>query len=335
MIEPQYDIFGVGNALVDVQVQVSFDFLKQHKIDKGVMTLVDAERQTELLSVLNGEPTRVSAGGSACNTVVGVAHFGGNGYYAGKVGQDRYGEFFQQELKELGIRSDLPPAPGMTGLCLVMITPDADRTMLTCLAVSVELDEEDIRDEQIRRARYVYIEGYLWDAPRPRHASQEAMAVARVHGIPVAFSYSDPFCVQRATEDFRALSRDSIDIVFCNEEEARRITGRADRVEAATEIATWGPHVYMTAGAEGAYHATGDHVEHIPAYPVEAVDTNGAGDLFAGGVMYGLSRGYTPAEAGRLGSYAASRVVTQIGARLPHPLVGQADHILSGNTAES
>ena len=200
MSEPQSDIYGVGNALLDVQVQVDFDFLKHHEIDKGVMTLVDTERQAELLSVLNGEPTRISAGGSACNTVVGVAHFGGTGYYAGKVGQDRYGEFFQKELRDLGIRSDLPPVNGPTGLCLVLITPDADRTMLTCLASSIELDEEDIRDEEIRRSRYVYVEGYLWDAPGPRHASQEAMAVARLQGIPVAYSYSDPFCVKRATK---------------------------------------------------------------------------------------------------------------------------------------
>jgi sugar/nucleoside kinase (ribokinase family) len=330
---PGYDIYGVGNALVDIQVQVDFALLEKQRIDKGVMTLVSAAKQTELLRLLKGRPMQVSSGGSACNTMVGVANFGGSAYYAGKVGNDRYGEFFQNELKELGIRSDLAPVNDPTGTCLVLITPDADRTMLTCLAASVALDEEDIREAQVRKAGCVYVEGYLWDSPGPRHACQEAMATARVHKIPVAFSYSDPFCVKRAAADFRELSRSSVDLVFCNEEEARMISGETDGVKACLAIASWGPRVYMTAGADGAYYADGEKVEHIAAFPVEAVDTNGAGDLFAGGALFGLARGYSPLEAGRLGSYAASLVVTQVGPRLPHPLAGQVDDILAGTVA--
>jgi sugar/nucleoside kinase (ribokinase family) len=206
--------------------------------------------------------------------------------------------------------------------------------MLTCLAASIALDEEDIREAHVRRSGYVYVEGYLWDSPGPRHACQEAMATARVHKVPVAFSYSDPFCVQRAADDFREITKSSVDLVFCNEEEARMISGQSDRVKACLTVASWGPQVYMTAGADGAYYAEHEKVQHIPAFPVEAIDTNGAGDLFAGGVLFGLARGYSPLEAGRLGSYAASLVVTQVGPRLPHPLAGEIDHILARGVAD-
>jgi sugar/nucleoside kinase (ribokinase family) len=331
----EYDMYGIGNALVDIQVQVDFELLDALKITKGVMTLVSPDRQAELLQCLDGLDLQISPGGSACNTAVGVADFGGRAYYAGKVGRDRYGEFFQRELATLGIRSDLPPVEGATGTCLVMITPDADRTMQTCLAASVELNEDDIDEEELRGARFVYIEGYLWDAPGPRHASQEAMALARLHRIPVAYSYSDPFCVQRAADDFRELTRSSVEIVFCNEEEGRMITGETDRVKACRQIAAWGPQVFMTAGADGAYYAHADQLEHIPAFPVDAVDTNGAGDLFAGGTLYGLARGFTPVEAGTLGSYAASLVVSRIGPRLPYKLEGKAREILTEREAHS
>jgi sugar/nucleoside kinase (ribokinase family) len=328
-----YDVYGVGNALVDIQVQVDTSFLSDHKIDKGVMTLVSAESQFELLKDLKGLPKQTSSGGSACNTVVGVANYGGRAYYAGKVGQDKYGEFYQNELKELGIRSDLPPAQGSTGTCLVMITPDADRTMLTCLADSIKLSGADILDSHVKNAGYVYVEGYLWDSEGPREASIKAMEIARKNDVKVAYTYSDPFCVQRAAADFRALSKSSVDLVFCNEDEAKMITETDTPTDACLTIASWGPKVYMTVGAKGAYYADGDQITHIPGFPATAIDTTGAGDLFAGGVLFGLSNGHSPIESGRLGSYAASLVVAQVGARLPQRLNGAISEILASRTA--
>lgn len=329
----RYDIYGVGNALVDIQVQVDARFLIDHNIDKGVMTLVSAEQQAEVLAQLENIPRQTSSGGSACNTVVGVANYGGRTYYAGKVGDDKLGEFYQRELKELGIRSDLPPASGPTGTVLVLITPDADRTMLTCLAESLSLDASDILEEHVKSSRYVYVEGYLWDAPGPREASIKAMELGRKNGATVAYTYSDPFCVQRAAHDFRELSKSSVDLVFCNEEEAKMIAEVDVATDACLAIASWGPRVFMTVGPKGAYYAEGDKIEHIPGFPATAIDTTGAGDLFAGGVLYGLSNGHTPAESGRLGSYAASLVVAQVGARLPQRLNGAVSEILAGRTA--
>ncbi len=328
-----YDIYGVGNALVDIQVQVDAQFLSDHKIDKGVMTLVSAEQQSELLAQLDHLPRQTSSGGSACNTVVGVANYGGSAYYAGKVGDDQFGTFYQNELKELGIRSDLDPATGSTGTVLVLITPDADRTMLTCLAESLKLGAADIMELHVKASRYVYVEGYLWDAMGPREASIKAMELGRKHGATVAFTYSDPFCVQRAAGDFRELSKSSADLIFCNEEEAKMIAEVDVATDACLAIASWGPKVFMTVGPKGAYYAEGDRIEQIPGFPATAIDTTGAGDLFAGGVLYGLSSGHTPLESGRLGSYAASLVVAQVGARLPQRLNEAVSEILASRTA--
>lgn len=330
-----YDIYGVGNALVDIQVQVDDKFLSDHHIDKGVMTLVSAEQQSKLLAQLENLPRQTSSGGSACNTVVGVTNYGGSAYYAGKVGDDQFGTFYQNELKELGIRCDLSPAKGATGTVLVLITPDADRTMLTCLAESLKLGAADIMELHVKSSRFVYVEGYLWDAPGPREASIRAMELGRKHGATVAFTYSDPFCVQRAANDFREISKSSADLIFCNEEEAKMIAEVDGATDACLAIASWGPQVFMTVGPEGAYYAKGDTIEHIPGLPATAIDTTGAGDLFAGGVLYGLSSGRTPLESGRLGSYAASLVVAQVGARLPQRLNGAVSDILASRTARA
>lgn len=312
-----YDVFALGNALVDIQAQVPLEFLKKHRLSKGVMTLVDAARQIELLSDLKDVPVHTSSGGSACNMVVGLAGLGGRGFYAGKVGRDVHGTFFQEELRTLGVRSDLPPSGSPTGTCLVLITPDADRTMLTCLSASVELSPADIDTEQLAQASYIYVEGYLWDAERPRAACEAAIATARSRGVKVAFSYSDPFCVARARDDFRRLSQEQVDLVFCNRDEACMLTGASEGPAAAALIASWGPDVFVTLAEAGACFASGDQMISIEPFAVKATDTNGAGDLFAGGALFALCRGFTPAQAGRLGSYAASLVVQRTGARLP------------------
>jgi sugar/nucleoside kinase (ribokinase family) len=329
-----YDVYGVGNALVDIQAQVDAEFLRRHGIEKGVMTLVSTEEQQTLLNDLDTSKLEVSSGGSACNTVVGLAGLGGRAYYAGKVGADKHGAFFQEELQKLGVTSDLPPVAGATGTCLVLITPDADRTMLTCLAASIQLEAGDIRPEDVAQSKFVYVEGYLWDAQGPRQASLEAMKAAREHGVPVAYTYSDPFCVSRARDDFLRITRESVQLVFCNEEEARMMTELSSGPEACAKIASWGPDVFMTAGADGAYYASGKDRVHIQSFPAKAIDTNGAGDLFAGGTLYGLSHGYSPEASARLGCYAASKIVQQYGARLKTSIRQDAQRILAGTSAD-
>ena len=328
MPHDRYDVYAAGNALVDIQAQVDPEFLQRHALAKGVMTLVEPGRQRELLSHLDPSALHTSAGGSACNTVVGLAGFGGRGYYAGKIGQDAYGRFFQEELSGLGIRSDLAPSASPTGTCLVLITPDADRTMLTCLSASVELSAADVRPELIAQSLYVYVEGYLWDTAGPRAACLRAISEAHRAGVKVAFSFSDPFCVSRAQADFERLAREEVDLIFCNRDEACMITGETDGANAGRRIASWGPDVYVTLGAAGACFASKDRCVSIAAFPAVAKDTNGAGDLFAGGALFGLCRGYSPEDAGRLGSYAASQVVQQVGARLPADVLSRALRVL-------
>lgn len=316
MSQVKYDVYGVGNALVDIQARVTDETLQRLGFPKGVMTLVDEATQGRVLSELQGATINRCAGGSAANTVIGVADFGGSAAYAGKVAADALGEFCLDDMRKMGVTIEVPPAEGATGACVVLITKDAQRTMLTHLGVSAELGPGDIDENEIRRSRYVYIEGYLFTGEAPRAAALRAIELAKAHGVKVAFTVSDPLLIEQCRDEFWSLIEGPVDLLFCNLEEARSLTGRHDPVDCAHEIHRHAENVALTFGAKGSVLTHDGEAIPIEGVPVEAIDTTGAGDMYAAGVLYGITNGLTWQQAGHLASHAAARIVTQLGARL-------------------
>ena len=313
----KYDVFGVGNALVDVQAQVSDEVVRQSGFDKGIMTLVDDQQQQSLLQLVNGQPLNRCAGGSAANTIVGIADFGGKAAYVGKVAADETGDFFLQDMRNMGVTIEVAPAQeGQTGTCAVLITSDAQRTMMTNLAVSATLAEDDIDEQELSQSKFVYIEGYLLTGETTRAAAYKAIDLAKKHGAKVAFTASDPFLVNMLRDEIWSLVEGPVDLFFCNEEEARSLTELQDPIECAAEIHRHAENVAMTLGPNGSIIMHGGESIAIEGVTVDAIDTTGAGDMYAAGVLYGITNGLTWKQAGHLGSHAAARIVSQMGARL-------------------
>jgi sugar/nucleoside kinase (ribokinase family) len=311
-----YDVYGVGNSLVDIQAQVSEATLKGLEFAKGSMTLVDEATQTKVLGSLHGAPIHRCAGGSAANTIIGIAEFGGKAVYAGKTAADELGRFCVDDMRRLGVTIEVQPAQGQTGTCVILITPDAQRTMLTHLGVSSTLGPDDVDTNQIRKAKYVYIEGYLFAGSSTREAALRAIALAKSHGVKIAFTVSDPFLIAQFRDEFWELIRGPVDLLFCNLEEARSLTGMRDPIECAHEIHRHAENVALTLGADGSILMHEGTAIPIEGVPVTAIDTTGAGDMYAAGLLYGVTSGKSWKQAGRLASHAASRIVAQMGARL-------------------
>ena len=311
-----YDVYGVGNSLVDIQAQVSEATLKGLEFAKGSMTLVDEATQQKVLGSLHGAAIHRCAGGSAANTIMGIADLGGKAAYAGKTGADELGRFCLTDMRQQGVSIEVPPAAGQTGTCVILITPDAQRTMLTHLGVSSTLGPADIDSEQIRKAQYVYIEGYLFTGQSTREAALRAIAVAKSHGVKVAFTVSDPFLIAAFRDEFWELIRGPVDLLFCNLEEARSLTGMHDPIECAHEIHRHAQNVAMTLGGDGSIVMHEGSAIPIEGVSVTAIDTTGAGDMYAAGLLYGVTAGLPWKKAGRLASHAAARIVAQMGARL-------------------
>lgn len=319
-----YDVYGVGNALVDVQAQVPDDFVQRLKLDKGIMTLVDDSAQAEVLALLNGSPLNHCAGGSAANTIVGLAELGGSAAFAGKVAGDEIGDFFLNDLRALGIDYRVPrAAAGQTGTCAVLITPDAQRTMLTNLAVSTTLAPEDIDEEMIAQCKYVYVEGYLLTGESTKQAAYRAMSLAKARGVKVAFSASDPFLINLLRDEIWELITGPVDLFFCNEEEAKSLTGKQDPVQCAAMIHAHAENVALTLGPKGSILMHGGETIPIEGVATAAVDTTGAGDMYAGALLYGITSGMSWHQAGHLASHAAARIVSQLGARLEDKFTGE------------
>lgn len=327
-----HDVFGVGNALVDTLAFVSEDFIREHDLSKGTMTLVEEPFQATLLQALEGTSLELKSGGSAANTMIGLARCGGTGFYTGKVARDLNGEFYRLDLLKAGIHFDIHPesGDGATGTCVVLTTPDAERTMYTHLGVSTRLTESDLDSARIGASRFAYVEGYLWDAEGPRKACTRALEEARRLGTITAFTFSDPFLVNRYREDFHGLARDLCDVVFMNGEEAKAFTEIPDLHRSLEYLSNLRATFFVTAGKEGAYVIEEGIIVQVPGFPVHAIDTNGAGDNFAAGVLFGLARHHTAHEAARLGNYVASEIVQVKGARLEKDIGEKALQILNG-----
>jgi len=325
----ELDVVGIGNALVDVLTHAEEGFLAHQSLVKGTMHLVDEPRARELYDAMG--PGVEMSGGSAANTVVGVASFGGRAHYVGKVREDQLGEVFAHDLRATGVGYDTPRAADgpPTGRCLILVTPDAQRTMSTFLGASVRLGPGDIDRSLISRARILYLEGYLFDPPAAQDAFRAAAAIAHAAGRKVSLTLSDPFCVGRHRKAFLDLVEHHVDILFANEAEICALYEVGDfdaalaRVRGHCEIAA------LTRSAKGSVLVSGTRVHIVDAHPVDAVvDTTGAGDLYAAGVLYGLSQGRDLPTCGRLGSLAAAEVIAHVGARPMVPLAQLAGPIL-------
>ena len=314
------DIVGIGNALVDQEFEVTDEFLQQHDIEKGMMTLIEDADQERLIKLLaqRGELKKQSGGGSAANSLVGFAQFGGNAFYCCKVADDQAGQFYCEDLESIGITTNTgnQKHEGKTGRCLVMVTPDAERTMRTYLGITADLSTAELDEDAIARAQYLYIEGYLVTSPIARQAIARAKEVARANGTKIAMTCSDPAMVKYFRDGIDEILDGGVDVMFCNEEEARILTGTDDVQEAMQMLQQHARLVAITLGKNGALLGDGERLVTVPGVPVKAIDTNGAGDMFAGAMMYGLTRNYSLAACGLLASHAAAEVVSNFGPRL-------------------
>ena len=315
----QYDVYGMGNALVDIVTEVDRDFFVRNEIEKGVMTLVDEKRQHQLIKAIDMKKSKMSCGGSAANTVIGVSQFGGKAFYSCLVARDDLGKFFLQDLRRNGVDTNLTPDAcpvGITGKVLVMTTPDAERTMNTFLGISSNLSPQHLDENAIINSAYLYLEGYLVTSPSGLEAMKEAKRIAERRNIRVALTFSDPSMVKYFSGQMNDIVGASVDLLFCNEEEAMIHTGTETLNDAREKLKDVAKHFVITLGANGAMIYDGDTFINIEPYKVKALDTNGAGDMFAGAFLYGITHGHSYAEAGKLASLASSRVVTQFGPRL-------------------
>jgi sugar/nucleoside kinase (ribokinase family) len=314
-----YDIVGVGNALVDIQTQVEDAFLESLGFAKGAMTLADPQTQSKILENLPKESIKISSGGSAANTIHGISVLGGRTYYIGKVADDDYGKHYTNDMKVCGVGFPSPQAGTQgTGTSVVLITPDSQRTMITHLGVSAELVADNLDEEIIKSAKMIYIEGYLWTGKKSQAAAIKMANIAKDNKIPVAFTLSDAFVVDGFKESLTQFIKENINILFCNEVEAKALTSEPTPLLAANKLSDYVETVFLTMSKKGSLvsNKKQDLIETKP-FLTTPVDTTGAGDLYAAGALYSLLNEYSLEEAGIIGSYCAGQVVTQLGARMP------------------
>ena len=320
MSEILYDVVGIGNAIVDVITRQSDDFLARFGLTKGSMVLIDANRAIELYNAMDVRSE--TSGGSAGNTMSGVASFGGSASFIGKVADDALGKVFAADSQENGV--DFVVEPGgdgdPTGRSMIIVTPDAERTMNTYLGAATTLYRSDIPEAIVGASKYLYCEGYIWDVEVTKDAIRHAIDICRRAGGKISFTLSDSFCVERHFDEWQDLLDNDIDLLFCNEEELMTVTRAASYDKAIAAVRGRCEIICATRGAAGSLIVTTDEIVEIPAVPTEVVDTTGAGDQYAAGVLYGLTRGMSLYDAGRLGSVAAAEVISHLGARPQRPL---------------
>lgn len=325
----RYDVVGIGNALVDVLSHETHDFIGEHGLVPGAMELIDTPRAEHLYAAMG--PAVEISGGSAANTLVGVTSFGGSAAFIGRVADDELGHVFGHDIRAAGVEFRAEPASGgePSGRCLIMVTPDAQRTMNTYLGASAQLGPADVDHDLVERAQILYLEGYLWDEEAAKDAYRLAARSAHGAGNRVAFTLSDAFCVDRHRQEFLHLVDTEVDVLLANEAEITSLyevdsfDEALQRVRQQVEIAA------LTRGARGAVVVTRDEVHVVDAVVVESIeDTTGAGDQFAAGFLYGLTHGYDLGTAARLGALAAGEVIGHLGARPATSLAGLAAPLL-------
>lgn len=317
MIQPRFDVLGIGNAIYDVLASVDDDFLVRERLVKGEMRLVDAARSRQIYDRI-GPAVRIS-GGSAGNTVSGVAALGGRAAFIGKVADDAVGDAYGHDMRGFGVHFDVAPLSGgaPSATSIILITPDGERTMNTYLGACQHLGPADVDADLVAASAITYLEGYLWDPPAAKDAFRKAAHIAHAAGRRVALTLSDAFCVDRWRSDFTDLLRSgTVNLLFANEHELKALYGSPSVTDAVTALQADCPLAAITLGAEGSLVVTRTDVIAVPAAPVDqVVDLTGAGDLYAGGFLFGLSHGRPLAECATLGSLAAAEVIRHVGAR--------------------
>jgi sugar/nucleoside kinase (ribokinase family) len=316
MADSAYDVVGIGNAIVDIIARCDDAFLSKHDLAKGFMRLVDAEAATRLYAAMG--PATERSGGSAANTIAGLASFGAKAGFIGRVAADQFGGIFHHDIRSLGVAYDTAPATdgGPTARCLILVTHDGERTMNTFLGASVDFAAADLDQDMLAAAKIVYLEGYLFDRPEAKAAFRLAAKLAKAAGAKVGLTLSDPFCVDRHRDDFRELVRDGADIVFANEKEITALYEVNSFKQAADAALQDCEMAVLTRSEQGSVIVAKGETIVVPAEPVgEVVDLTGAGDLYAAGFLFGLTSGLPLPACGRLGSLAAAEVIGHIGAR--------------------
>jgi len=314
-----YDLYAIGNALVDSEYEVSDAQLQAMGVEKRHMTLIDAERRAALLAAVHGMHSRRTGGGSAGNTVVALAQLGGKAFYSCRVADDELGAFYREDLIANGVATNLSHTrspEGQTGICMVMVTPDAERSMSTFLGATADIDHTALHPKDIVRAKVYYMEGYLSASPTGLDAAIKGRAIAKEAGVKLATTLSDMSMINFCRPGLEAMIGDGLDYLFCNEEEAQVWCGSKDLGVITAQMAKLATVVCLTRSAKGCIVIEGDKQTEVPAAQVKAIDTNGAGDMFAGAFLYAVTQGHTHADAAWLANQAAGKVVSQYGNRL-------------------
>jgi len=313
----KFDVYGVCNPLIDVLCHIPDSFLKERGIEKNIMHLISFEEQQELLLALDTEQISVefAAGGSGANTMIGIAQLGGSVAFSGKIGNDEHGRIYREKLEDQGVKACLGEGDGITGSSLILVSEDGSRTMNTYLGMSQELQAPDIDPEVIQSSKLLYLTGYLWDTESQKKTVINALDEAKKHGIKVALSLSDPFCVNRHKDDFKKLTKGYASMIFCNQEEALTLLETSVTQETVDILSKWTDTVVLTLGSDGALISHQGQMSYIDPLPIHVEDTTGAGDAFAAGFLYGITHDLSPLDSGRIGATMASAVIEQIGPR--------------------
>ena len=324
----KYDVCAIGNALVDYEIEVQDQFFKDSNVEKGLMTLVDEDRQKVLLNLAKGQIKKKQGGGSAANTIFGLSELGGKGFYTCKVANDEDGVLFTNDLVNAGIDSNLDPKDlfkGTTGKCLVMVTPDAERTMNTFLGITTDFSTNELVEDAIANANYLFMEGFLVSSPTGLEAMKEAKKLATKHGVKTSLTFSDPSMVKYFGDQMKEVVGDGVDLLFCNIEEAELFTGVKGLDQVKDALKQTAKQFAITLSDKGSIVFDGERFIEIDPFPTKAVDTTGAGDMFAGAFLYGINNGLDHKKSGTLASRASSAIVSKFGPRFEP---GQAQEIL-------
>ena len=319
-MEKHFDIYAIGHAIIDIQAKVTDDFLNKFHLSKGEMRLVSEEEQQALIKALGKLNFNQASGGSAANSIIALSQLGGTAAFCGLVGDDEFGRFYFNEMKALGVEYSVSPLKDKkTGICLIYITPDAERTMNTFLGASSELKPSHLNVAGLSASKWLYIEGYILSSPNGPETVKAAVRIAKENNVKIAVSCSDSFIVELFGDLLREILAES-DLCFANEVEGQKLIDTYDSDDILGQLKEIVPNVVLTRGAQGVDISYQDSFQHINAYDVRAIDTTGAGDMFAGAFLYGLTHQMGIAKAGELATFLCSKIVTQLGPRLPSPL---------------
>lgn len=319
------NVYAFGSALMDIQVHVNDSFLDEIGVDKGNMYLTERDRQEEVLKKLTGsevldlekmgDKLQTAAGGSAANTAFGVSQLKGKAGLCGKVAGDSFGTLYEKHMRDSGVLFTKKKVDGMTGTCIVLISDDTQRTMLTCLGVSSEIAYEDVDEDQLKQSSYIYLEGYLFDSELATRTLLQAIETAKKNDVKIALTASDSFCVARHKEIFIRLIKNDVDLLFANAQEAQALSGKDNNMEAVKALGEMCENMAVTDADKGSILSFSGRTTKIDPFIVTPLDTTGAGDSYAAGLLFGLTNGFSLEDSGKIASFFASRVVSQIGPR--------------------